>query len=811
MSREHSFGSVPVLGGKRLLVEGLRTRAVFFLDPAGRLGGANRAWERLTGYAAGELLGRPFSDLFSPELPPAPSAGARRHEEEGWLARKDESRFWANAVFTELRDPAGSVVGSAGILRDLTERRRGAGGTTRLLVKATPDDAVFMMDPRGRVTSWSADAERIYGYASAETVGEDAARFYVDEDARSGKPAQSLEAALLEGSSEEAGWRARRDGSQFWAHEATLALRDPDRRILGFLRIVRDMTERKRSEEILSLRLRQQEIVAELGQRALKARETGPLLEEAVFFVSQGLQVELAQILELSADGATLLFRSGAGWAEGLAGRVTVPSSSDTHAGYALQSGEPVAVEDLASETRFRERGFLRDHGAVSGLGLAIPGRERPFGVVAAYSLTRRVFSRDDVSFLQALAHTLAAAVDRRRQEDESARLLAEQAELRRLLAEQALRASERRYELLEDVSPVGIFQAGAAGGYVHVNRRWCEIAGLSPAEALEDGWLRGVHPEDREGVGAAWRAAVGACEPFRASYRIQRPRGGETWVESQALPETAGARAVRSYVGTITDISELKRAEQEIRRLNARLEERVRQRTVQLHEAMEELRTVTYTVSHDLRAPLRAMSGLGQAILEDYPDRPLDATGRDYLRRIIAAAMRMDRLIRDLLDYIRLAEFEMPLETVSLQAVAEGVLRQLAPEIENCCARVALEAPLPQVLGYGVLLHEVVRHLLSNALKFVPPQVPPEVRIRGECRGSSVRLWVEDNGIGIAPEHQARVFRVFERLHLEESYPGTGMGLALVRKAILRMGGGCGVESEPGRGSRFWIELPSA
>ena len=134
-----------------------------------------------------------------------------------------------------------------------------------------------------------------------------------------------------------------------------------------------------------------------------------------------------------------------------------------------------------------------------------------------------------------------------------------------------------------------------------------------------------------------------------------------------------------------------------------------------------------------------------------------------------------------------------------------------LAESVRDSHAQVEVEGPLPPVIGHRPTLVQVVTNLLSNAVKFVPPGVPPKVRVRAERRGELVRLWVEDNGIGLAPEHRDRIFKVFERLHGEETYPGTGIGLAIVKKGVERTGGRAGVESDDGRGSRFWVELPRA
>jgi signal transduction histidine kinase len=246
------------------------------------------------------------------------------------------------------------------------------------------------------------------------------------------------------------------------------------------------------------------------------------------------------------------------------------------------------------------------------------------------------------------------------------------------------------------------------------------------------------------------------------------------------------------------------------VRESQQRLEEQVEQRTAALQERNDELEAFGYSISHDLRAPLRAMHGFGEALLEDYGDR-FDDTGRDYAQRIVSAARRMDDLIRDLLAYSRVGRTELRLAPVPLAQVVAYAIAQLHADLEGRGAKVTVAEPLPSVVGHEAMLSQAVMNLVANAVKFVAPGRTPEVRIHGEPASGRVRLWVEDNGIGIAPEHHDRIFRVFERLHRMEDYPGTGIGLAIVRKTVERMGGLVGVDSAPDQGSKFWIDLPAA
>lgn len=253
----------------------------------------------------------------------------------------------------------------------------------------------------------------------------------------------------------------------------------------------------------------------------------------------------------------------------------------------------------------------------------------------------------------------------------------------------------------------------------------------------------------------------------------------------------------------------ERQQTETEVRRINDSLEQRVQDRTFQLEELNQELKDFTSTVSHDLRAPLRALQGFATALLEDYTD-DLDALGLEYARRLITSAEQMEQLIQDLLSYSRLNRENIKLQKIDLNSMVAHAVAQHETEITKYQAQVNIAPDLPSVFGNKTLLQQVISNLIDNALKFVPPPKQPILSLWTEQRGHRVRLWIEDNGLGIAPNHQERIFKVFERLHSIETFPGTGIGLAIVQKGITQLGGTVGVESILGQGSRFWIEVPT-
>ncbi|MFO1499832.1 MAG: ATP-binding protein [Verrucomicrobiota bacterium] len=291
---------------------------------------------------------------------------------------------------------------------------------------------------------------------------------------------------------------------------------------------------------------------------------------------------------------------------------------------------------------------------------------------------------------------------------------------------------------------------------------------------------------------------------------------GGEARVDGleqgadDYLVKPFSGRELTARIETHLKLARLRNeAAEKERRLNQELEQRVEERTASLREAIAQMEEFSYSVSHDLRAPVRAMHGYAQVIDEDYGDR-LGPQGKAYLERIVQNAARMDRLIRDLLVYSRMARREVQLSRVALGPLLRDIISQNAAFGPDQ-AGILVPAELPDVVGHEPSLSQVISNLLSNAVKFVRPGVVPEVRLRSECRDGQVRVFFEDNGIGIRPEHQHRLFGMFERVHPGDTYEGTGIGLAIVRKAMERMGGKVGLESDGVHGSKFWIELSAA
>jgi PAS domain S-box-containing protein len=291
-----------------------------------------------------------------------------------------------------------------------------------------------------------------------------------------------------------------------------------------------------------------------------------------------------------------------------------------------------------------------------------------------------------------------------------------------------------------------------------------------------------------------------------------QRKDGSTIDVALWAAPLTDDAGEVTGNVRLYADMSEHRRAEQEIRRLNETLEARVKERTARLEEANEELAAFSYMVSHDLRIPLRSLQQLASHLLEEH-DTCLSEEARADALRIVGAAARMEGQIEELLEYSRVSRTELKskLEPVSLILIVHELLGRLERDPTFKDAQVMVQEPLGWVMAHRLTLQQVMLNLIVNAMTFVAEGTRPQVRLSASEHDGVVSLRIEDNGVGIPEEDRERIFQIFERLPAAERHPGMGVGLAVVRRGVERMGGTIRVDSAPGRGATFVIELPRA
>ena len=365
---------------------------------------------------------------------------------------------------------------------------------------------------------------------------------------------------------------------------------------------------------------------------------------------------------------------------------------------------------------------------------------------------------------------------------------------------------SEAHFRQLADAMPQIVWTARPDGTMDYYNQRWHEYTGMTPDQPRENAWEVAIHQEDLESCRESWRRAVESGWPFQSECRIKNRDGEYRWHLVRAAPVRNEAGEVTAWFGTSTDINDQKRAEEDMRQLNATLERRVSERTAQLESSNKELEAFSYSVSHDLRAPLRSIDAFSQLVREDYEDK-LDDQGRQYLSIVSDASRHMAELIDDLLHFSRVTRAQMRRQPVSLSGLAERVLaefRRLEPKrrVETVIA------PDLKVNGDERLLRIALENLLNNAWKFTSKKPKPKIEVGMETRDGRPVYYVRDNGAGFDMEYAGKLFGAFQRLHSTSEFPGHGIGLATVHRIISRHGGRIWAEGRPDEGATFYFTL---
>jgi PAS domain S-box-containing protein len=365
-----------------------------------------------------------------------------------------------------------------------------------------------------------------------------------------------------------------------------------------------------------------------------------------------------------------------------------------------------------------------------------------------------------------------------------------------RQIVEAALREGEERFRTLANNMSQLAWMADEQGSIFWYNQRWFDYSGTT-LEAMEGwGWQKVHHPDHVQRVVDKIRHCFQTGEVWEDTFPLRGRDGNYRWFLSRAVPIHNEQGKVFRWFGTNTDVTEQREIEDELRKNRE-----------QLAAANKELEAFTYSVSHDLRAPLRSLDGFSLAVLEDYADK-LDAQGRDYLCRIRAAAQRMGLLIDDFLKLSRITRTELQRELVDLTALARAVLTELAAREPDRHVDWTVQEGL-SVGGDRRLLRVVLENLLGNAWKFTSRRPSPRIEVESVAQDGEVRYVVRDNGVGFDMAHAGKLFQSFQRLHGMADFPGTGIGLAIVERVIRLHGGQVGAEGAVARGASVWFTVP--
>ena len=381
-----------------------------------------------------------------------------------------------------------------------------------------------------------------------------------------------------------------------------------------------------------------------------------------------------------------------------------------------------------------------------------------------------------------------------------------------RLKAESQAEDYKAMLEQAEALVKLGSWSGDRETGQLRVSDQLFRNIGLEPADQLpsDQAYLGQLHPDDRPLVAEDMARNRAGLPVGELVFRTDPALGPTRWLRRTVRETDRQAQGFKPrFIGTLQDITETVEAEERLKALNQELEHRVHQRTEELRAANQELEAFTYTVSHDLKAPLRGIDGYSQLLAEEYAEQ-LDEEGRQFVTRIRLGVQQMGELIADLLDYAHLERRTMSVQPQALSPLLDKVVSGYQSDIEasRVDVRVDVASLSPIVDAEGMSL--VLRNLIGNAIKFSAASEQPLVEVGGRSESERTLVWVRDNGVGFDMKYHDRIFGIFQRLHRSEEFPGTGVGLALVAKAVQRMRGRVWAESAPGNGATFYLEFPA-
>ncbi len=544
----------------------------------------------------------------------------------------------------------------------------------------------------------------------------------------------------------------------------------------GFTAHFHDVSELIRRNRDLAARARQQSALATLAEAAVSSLETEELLWRAVRIVADTLGVEFTSVLEVSEDRATVTLRAGVGFDASEIGTV-LPIKAGTRIGYALSRNETVVTEHI-DESDLLYSALAGKHGIVSGIDVVIGSTGTTRGTLAAHSRARRTYSKDEIVFLSSAAGILGTALERQR-------IFAETEQLNTRLSDVVGSIGEPFWSVDRDWN------------VTFANAKFLERLGLSAEQTIGHNFFKIFRGMSDEAADQFRQAAADAIPSRFESFSQEHKR----WFEIAAYPTADG------MLFYSRDVSERKQAEAMVRSLNADLERRVWERTEQLQAANSELESFSYSVSHDLRAPLRSVDGFSLALLEDFAD-DLKPEAKAHLERVRAAAARMGRLIDDLLKLSRIGRRELTPQELDLSELSREVIAQLRESEPEREVEVTVATGL-RVVADVALLRIALENLIENAWKFTQKTASARIEIGALEEGGG--FYVRDNGVGFDMACSDKLFGPFQRLHSVAEFEGTGIGLATVQRIVRRHGGRVWAEAVVGSGATFYATFESA
>ncbi len=745
-----------------LLLSGVKDYSIFMLDTNGNVASWNSGASNMLGYSTDEIIGKPSAifyplednatDLAHENMQLALSDG--RFETKGWLVRKDKSTFWASIVISPLYDEEGNIYGFAKVTRDITEKRKAEEQILFLAsIADNIQDPVITTDNTALVTGWNNAAENLLEWKIEEVIGKSAS-----EILRIVYPESTMEeinAVFLEKKS----WSGEviyhsKSGNPINVLVTVSFILNAEGTKTGNIALVRDITERKRAEEALN------KLNIELEQRVLERTEKLAISEKRFRLLIENS----SDGIDLSDEFSNNLYRSpGAIKITGILPQENQMSLTHPQDLELIRNIQNEVIQNPGVPVPFQAR-FKHALGHYVWLEGTITNLLHVEGIHAFITNFRDVTPRKELEMLLQKANTMARIggweVD----------LIKEKVFWSDITKE--IHETENTYQP-DLATGINFYKEGA-------NR---EIITKLVSDAIEHG--------------TSWDVEL----------QIVTAKNNERWVRAIGETEFVNGKCVRIY-GSFQDIDTRKSAEEKIKNINAELEEKVAQRTELLKKTNEEMEAFSYSVSHDLRAPLRIIIGFANILEEDYASR-LDDEAKRLTSVIKKNTIKMGNLVDDLLSFSRLGRQPIAKTLVNSNELVDEVMTETGmkdnPEYSNW-----IIPNLPMVFADVNTLKQVWINLLSNAVKYSKNTEKQIVEIGVIAGNDETIFFVKDNGVGFDEKYKEKLFKVFQRLHATAEFEGTGVGLAIVEKVISKHGGRVWTEAAVDQGACFYFSLPN-
>ncbi len=756
-----------------LLVTSVKDYSIFLIDTTGNVASWNSGAENIKGYTAEEIIGKPMDIFYTAEevKKGEPKNNLRKAREkghfetEGWRLRKDGSAFYADVTFTALIDNEGNLYGYAKVTRDITEQRR-AEEHMRFLASIADNiqDPIISTDINLNITNWNTAAENLLEWKSEEVIGKSTA-----EILKIIYPYETGE-QILQAYYENDFWQGEviyytKSGKALDVLATVSHLKDAEGNITGNLTLVRNITNRKKAERALS------KLNAELEERVKERTEQVSKSEKRF----KALVENNDGIITLMDENFETIYRSPSseritGWSS--EERKVVGTYEQNHpddAAYLAEimknvSENPGKPFDITIRTKHKLGHYLWLEGVITNM-------------INDPSVGAIVTNLRDITIQKA--------------------------------AVEALGKSEKLYRSLFENMLHGfayceaIREKGQLKDYIYlaVNNQYESLTGLKniTGKKISD-IMPGLLESDPE-----------YAETINRVVSTGRPEKFETYVKpfNKWLSIALYSPAREHFVGLINNITEQKLAEKKIKKINTELEERVIKRTEQLRRSNEELEAFSYSVSHDLRAPLRAIIGFTAMLEEDYLDK-FDEEAKRITSVIKSNTIKMGQLIDDLLSFSRMGRQDILKSNIDAGELIKEIIADLNTKDNNIKRVDWTIHPLPLIKADINTIRQVWINLISNAIKYSSNVSKPKIEIGSFSENGAVVFSIRDNGIGFDERYKNKLFKVFQRLHTTAEFEGTGIGLAIVDKIVSKHGGKVWAEAKVNEGACFYFSIPN-